>query len=280
MTIPITGQPVVPDLSDPDTFNTKSLNMFTWIMGSMLDQFNNVDPADFFAIQSGPMDATADRVLITGAGGLLQSGAGPLLANINATTIPGSLARFDGTTTGTKPAGVATGTVLTVRGAGTNNLSQLVLSGDGLQLWFRACVAGVFSAWRQPTPPELTQLQAENPASTVFGTVSGQRLAQAIDTRSPAFGLGQTSQNLVASRSWATTYQNTTGSAIWVCAGASASADKYGYVKPTAASIVNAANLVALITGFAQLSFYVPNGWYYHLTRSTGANSAWVEVRA
>lgn len=180
MTIPITGQPVVPDLSDPDTFNTKSLNMFTWIMGSMLTQFNNVNPADFFAIQSGPMDATASRVLITGAGGLLQSGAGPLLAAMDATTIPGSLARFDGTTTGTKPAGVASGTVLTVRGAGTNNLSQLVLSGDGLQLWFRACVAGVFSAWRQPTPPELTQAQAEDPASTIFGTLSGQRLGQAI----------------------------------------------------------------------------------------------------
>jgi hypothetical protein len=147
MTIPITGQPEVPDLSDPATFNTKALNLFTWITGSMLDQFNNVDPGDWFGVQSGPMDATPGRVMLTGAGGLLQSGAGPLLANIDATTIPGSLARFDGTTAGTKPAGVATGTVLTVRGAGTNNLSQMVVSNDGMQLWFRACVAGVWGAW-------------------------------------------------------------------------------------------------------------------------------------
>jgi hypothetical protein len=65
MTIPITGQPVVPDLSDPATFNTKALNLFTWITGSMLDQFNNVDPADWFAIQSSPTDFALGKVLLT-----------------------------------------------------------------------------------------------------------------------------------------------------------------------------------------------------------------------
>jgi hypothetical protein len=50
MTIPITGQPPVPSLAEPATFNTKALNLFTWITGSMLDQFNNVDAADWFGI--------------------------------------------------------------------------------------------------------------------------------------------------------------------------------------------------------------------------------------
>jgi hypothetical protein len=53
--------------------------------------------------------------------------------------------------------------------------------------------------WLQPTPPELTQLQAESATgvnSTVFGTVSGERLGQAIATKSgakpiPASGAGQ-----------------------------------------------------------------------------------------
>jgi hypothetical protein len=173
---------VANNLNDLDNASTALTNL-----GLSANAKTLVTAANFAAMrtalvlvpQTSVTDATAGRLLTPGAFGLGQVGIGPLLANINATTIPGSLARFDGTTTGTKPAGVATGTVLTVRGAGTNNLSQLVLSGDGLQLWFRACVAGVFSAWRQPTPPELTQLQAENPASTVFGTVSGQRLGQA-----------------------------------------------------------------------------------------------------
>jgi microcystin-dependent protein len=50
MTIPITGQPPVPGLDDPATFNTKALNLLAWITGSMLDQFNAVDPNDFFAL--------------------------------------------------------------------------------------------------------------------------------------------------------------------------------------------------------------------------------------
>jgi hypothetical protein len=144
---------------------------------------------------------TSERLTVAqllGLVGLLATGAGPLLANIDATNAPASLARFDGTTAGTKPSGVATGTVLTVRGAGTNNLSQLVVSGDGTQLWFRACVAGVWGEWRQPTPPELTQLQAGNATSTVFGTVSGQRLLQAIRENLNATGIAP----MFACRAW------------------------------------------------------------------------------
>jgi hypothetical protein len=37
-----------------------------------------------------------------------------------------------------------------------------------------------------PDPVQLTQTQAENPASTVFGTVSGQRLAQAVAANPPS----------------------------------------------------------------------------------------------
>ena len=36
-----------------------------------------------------------------------------------------------------------------------------------------------------PTPPELTQVEAEDDTSTVFGQVSGQRLAQAVAANTP-----------------------------------------------------------------------------------------------
>jgi len=63
-----------------------------------------------------------------------------------------------------------------------------------------------------PAPPELTQVQVEDDTSTVFGQVSGERLAQAV----AANAAGQTWQDLTGSRTFDTVYQNTTGRSIQV----------------------------------------------------------------
>ena len=62
-------------------------------------------------------------------------------------------------------------------------------------------------------PPELLQGQTEDPTSTVFGTVSGQRLAQGFGANEQQIGIGQTWQS--PSRSAGTIYQNTTGKPIY-----------------------------------------------------------------
>ena len=77
MTIPITGQPPVPSLSEPDTFNTKALNLFTWQTGSMLDQFNNVDPNDFFdipALTAAAAQSQNTNAIINGTFDIWQRG--------------------------------------------------------------------------------------------------------------------------------------------------------------------------------------------------------------
>jgi len=77
MTIPITGQPPVPSLSEPDTFNTKALNLFTWQTGSMIDQFNNVDPNDFFdipALTAAAAQSQNTNAIINGAFDIWQRG--------------------------------------------------------------------------------------------------------------------------------------------------------------------------------------------------------------
>ena len=74
-----------------------------------------------------------------------------------------------------------------------------------------------------PAPPELTQVQAEDDTSTVFGQVSGERLSQAVAANDTGIGVGQTWQ--AVTRSVGTTYQNTTGRPIQVSLRTSGNAD-------------------------------------------------------
>ena len=70
---------------------------------------------------------------------------------------------------------------------------------------------------------ELTQVQAEDDTSTVFGQVSGQRLGQAVAANGLG-GSGQTWQAVTGSRAYGTVYQNTTDSPIAVAITQSQSA--------------------------------------------------------
>jgi len=54
----------------------------------------------------------------------------------------------------------------------------------------------------QQETPELTQLEVENPASTVFGQVSGERLSQAVDVRVPDVLNATGTAPLYACRAW------------------------------------------------------------------------------
>ena len=133
---------------------------------------------------------------------------------------------------------------------------------------------------------ELTQTQVEDDTSTVFGQVSGQRLAQAV----AANGLGgseQTAQDLTASRDEGIVYQNTTGRPIWVCA----------QYKVTTGSIqleffVSADNVTFFITGKPSqsgsnaqtgASSIVPVGFYYKVALRFAdpdiSKLRWIEIR-
>jgi hypothetical protein len=232
--------------------------------------------------QTSVTDTTADNLLLPGAFGLGQVATSPLLASMDATAIPGSLSRFDATTTGAKPSGVATGTVLTIRGAGTNNLSQFVVSGDGFTSWFRACVAGVWGAWNYSISnlDKSTQVDGETGSNdSKYMTPLTTRQADLVFRDANSLGWGQTWQS--PSRSQGTTYQNTTGRPIKVSAWFSTgnfieidvSVDGVNW-------IVVAANN-GTYGGRAGASEVVPNGLYYRV-RGTGQApglQGWRELR-
>ena len=124
---------------------------------------------------------------------------------------------------------------------------------------------------------ELTQVQAEDDTSTVFGQVSGQRLAQAV----AANGLGgyeQTWQNVKGSRSSAVVYQNTTDKPIevFVYYDTAAGAGRGAYVSSDNVTFVT---LSDFRHGDEAVSFVVPVGHYYYITINDGSITLWSELR-
>ena len=128
--------------------------------------------------------------------------------------------------------------------------------------------------------PELTQVQVENPASTVFGQVSGERLAQAgvvsFTAQEQQIGVGQTWQDVSGSRSASSTsYQNTSGKPISIglaldnnSGALQMSSDNSTWVTVGSRSGTETNSISAVI----------PNGYYYRLT-GTPSIQSWAELR-
>ena len=133
---------------------------------------------------------------------------------------------------------------------------------------------------------ELTQVQAEDDTSTVFGQVSGQRLSQAVGANGLG-GSGQTSQQLSASRSFNTTYQNTTGSPIFVCVNASigfgdGSSNIILQISDDNVTFVDASRtLIDSDVGRDGVSYIVTDDQYYRISSSDvdASISTWMELR-
>ena len=120
----------------------------------------------------------------------------------------------------------------------------------------------------------LTQTQAEDATSTVFGSVSGQRLFQAIAEQ--AIGVGQDWKNVVGSRVANTSYQNTTGRTIMVLiryrdgndAEFQISSNNSGWLTVQSGNNNEDGNMSAII----------PDSYYYRITANMG-DRTWVELR-
>jgi hypothetical protein len=126
---------------------------------------------------------------------------------------------------------------------------------------------------------ELSQVQVENPASTVFGQVSGERLSQAgvvsFTAQEQQIGVGQTWQDVFGSRVVGTSYQNTTGKPIMLAIEMAASASG----ESLQVSVDNSA-WINIGRGSNAGNYYgiVPPSWYYRLASGADIQS-WAELR-
>lgn len=119
--------------------------------------------------------------------------------------------------------------------------------------------------------------QAEAEAGTNTATVmTPQRVAQAVAGLQAGLGYGQTWQTLSGSRSFGTTYQNTTGAPIMVHAR-HLSANVNITVKMGASS-ANVLYIASPSGAYTSITFVVPVGWYYKVDSNDSLN-IWSELR-
>ena len=133
----------------------------------------------------------------------------------------------------------------------------------------------------QQETPELTQLEVENPASTVFGQVSGERLSQAFDANEQQVGVGQIPQEVLGSRSNNTSYQNTESKPI------SVSVSQQNSAGTNAIDLLWSADGVTFFETMRSMSNsggrgcvfgIIPAGSYYKIV-ATITIISWVELR-
>jgi hypothetical protein len=122
-----------------------------------------------------------------------------------------------------------------------------------------------------------TQAQAQ--AGTNNTTVmTPLRAADAITALTPSpIGVGQTWQDLTASRTYSTSYQNTTGRPISVNLSLDAGANRSVQVSVNNSTWIT----VGISAGGSKsaISFIVPASWYYRINGSVSTIDAWSELR-
>ena len=111
--------------------------------------------------------------------------------------------------------------------------------------------------------------------STTESLVSPAKVKAAIEEIVPdSVGVGQTWQDVSASRTANTSYQNTTGNPIqWLVSGSSGAAAQVSSNGSTWVSLVSLGAPGAFRTGVSPI---IPNNYYY---RTTGSFETWLELR-
>ena len=123
----------------------------------------------------------------------------------------------------------------------------------------------------------------KNPVSSFVGGLSGGTLRPVLDDYAEkfAFGVGQPPQNVTASRSVLTTYQNTTDKTIFVQITGRGGGSHNVRVGPTSTpSEMEVVGTLAFSSGdpWGMCSFVVPPGYYYRVNNSANIG-VWAEWR-
>lgn len=135
-------------ISGQDDFSIKvSANGTAWTEALHVNaQTGHISGA---AVQSGPTDTMAGRLMAVGAFGLGSNATPTNLADINATSTPSGFHRIVNTATGTFPAGAPLFGVMQVERYGPTDIVQTYKPISADALYTRRYTGGAWQAWRQ-----------------------------------------------------------------------------------------------------------------------------------
>lgn len=225
-------------------------------------------------------------------------------STINLTTATGNLVDVTGTTTITAVT-LAEGAERTVRFTGaltlTNGASLVLMGllGDITtaaedMATFRGYAAGVVRLvhyTRKSGAPLYNAPSSETVAgivelATVAEAATGTDTARAVTPAGVAplasLGVGQTWQDLTASRAFATNYTNSSGRPIAVHVHGTSATSQYADLAVTMGSVILQGTNTSFesTAQFVSLSFIVPNGVTYNVAGTNATLTKWYELRA
>lgn len=232
-------------------------------------------------------DTTAGRATKVGDYGLGATSTGvvlPALANADTNTVTGFFI-CTGATLGVLP--TSAGSLMHVERGSSNMASQVMwgLTGTGLaaRKWSRTKrTDGIWDGWRESATLESPSFTGTPSVPTAApGTNTTQAASTAFVLANPSgLGIGQTWQDVTASRALATSYTNSTGKPIQVSIGATNSSAGTT-LNLTIAGVIVKGSSTGSTNYQSAVSAVVPNGATYSASYSGGtpASLLWSELR-
>lgn len=229
-------------------------------------------------VQAAVERVQANIVAPLAAFGLGVTGAGPLLANLDATGTASGTYRYDGTTTGIFPAGVtaASGGVVMIERRAATAGTMFLIPADVVTKVYTRQLATTWRDWGQLLDG-LTGLPTQDWRDGVSTTIAAiSPLALKLGTGS--LGMGQ--DYVVQSRAVMTAYQNTTDRPLLVIVTASAATSGTGelQVAPTAGGAWTPVGSFG--ADHSTITAVIPRGRYARVTNTLTTLHSWVELRA
>jgi hypothetical protein len=139
----------LPSLNDPANFNPRAIAALNWLVG-LVAEIEGLSASDWFDVMQGLTDATAGRVMTTGAfglGGSGVSGSTPHMSDLDSHETKTGFYRADPLTVGTKPGGSSNYGFVTVQRQAVTGIVQTWTNSNGLLVATRAATGGVWGDW-------------------------------------------------------------------------------------------------------------------------------------